>query len=471
MLKGHVRIDLHNHKTGLKDRYEQENLITKAVDYITPFYISGGATLTNMLLPLYKRALGGIMLFDDLLTESRDNIWLPSDAHLVGFAGQTQTFDDLQGSLNTSESSVGSTGATTVWDFATNQAKGLIKSVALTGVNSNGSYACTPFARNANMFHRIYDDGAMFRAIPITFKDNYFYYISIPSDDSTATTSHTVEVRKQYVAINKLKVADAIESYGARSEVIDTITITTSRSVNNLITRACVDTATGYVYFCYNLVNGEGNNGSFAYQRMSIDDIVNTGTVAVSSEVVVTVPNMEISVSLCDRMRIINGVAYIYGVNKQKMYIVDLSNTANVIEVALTGDYLYASGAGDDFIPLSPNGAVIINLVETQSENPKNKYYHAYLYPDGHILKEPEPYSTDDNQQPQTQYATSGVDAMVTTPQLIQPVYNVWGWGNAGMTFTTPLNYLGSICNLQQAVTKTSSTSMKVTYTLTDITE
>ena len=53
MIKGHVAIELHNHKTGLRDRIEGDNMITNALNYVIPI-VMGGNTSAENLMPLCK---------------------------------------------------------------------------------------------------------------------------------------------------------------------------------------------------------------------------------------------------------------------------------------------------------------------------------------------------------------------------------------------------------------------------------
>ncbi len=132
MIKGHVAIELHNHKTGLRDRIEGDNMITNALNYVIPI-VMGGNTSAERLMPLCKKALGSLMLFDGTLTEDKNNMFLPAEAHLVAFAdrGLDTTHSD-RGSLNSAETYQTDTGYQSVWDFSTSQANGTIKSLALS---------------------------------------------------------------------------------------------------------------------------------------------------------------------------------------------------------------------------------------------------------------------------------------------------------------------------------------------------
>ena len=156
MLKGHVQIDLHNHKTGLTERIEQDNLITNAVEKLVNASVGRNKTASTFL-PLSTKTLGGVMLFEDPLTESVNNTIFPYSNKLIGYAGRTANNSSRQmGSLNAIETGPIENGYSNVWEFSSSQANGTISSMALTNsIIGNGSilypfYDYTIFANNTN---------------------------------------------------------------------------------------------------------------------------------------------------------------------------------------------------------------------------------------------------------------------------------------------------------------------------------
>lgn len=47
VIKGHVTIELHNHKTGLRDRIEGDNMVTNALNYVIPIVMGGNTSAEN----------------------------------------------------------------------------------------------------------------------------------------------------------------------------------------------------------------------------------------------------------------------------------------------------------------------------------------------------------------------------------------------------------------------------------------
>ena len=80
-MKGHTKIELFNAKTGeLEKSYEKDNLVTNAVKYLIAWQTMAGRSMNESVFPIAKNALGGLLLFDNTLTEDADNIAFPSDA-------------------------------------------------------------------------------------------------------------------------------------------------------------------------------------------------------------------------------------------------------------------------------------------------------------------------------------------------------------------------------------------------------
>lgn len=130
-IHGHSTIELTNIHTGEVERYENDNMVTNALDYYfqdvgafntSPIY---DADVRNNLIP---RLLGGLLLFDTELTESADNIICPSGVKMVGngayghSSGSESEVTEM-GTYDNVESHWTSDGkCVMVWSFATSQA-------------------------------------------------------------------------------------------------------------------------------------------------------------------------------------------------------------------------------------------------------------------------------------------------------------------------------------------------------------
>ena len=143
MLKGKSVIELTNIKTGEKERHEDCNLVTEAVQDVLSVNLMGmlynntyfnGNYGEGWMLPLKKNIMGGILLYQEELEEKTDNIYAPYSNPLIGYASDdaNNTEDVKRGSRNLTESKEIDNGFRFVWDFATSQANGTISAIALT---------------------------------------------------------------------------------------------------------------------------------------------------------------------------------------------------------------------------------------------------------------------------------------------------------------------------------------------------
>lgn len=133
MIKGHVCIDLHNHKSGFTERIEGDNIITSAFQNLLNRYVVANNPASEFC-PLATKMFGGIYLLDKTLD---NDIYMPGDSKLIGCGYQGQNTDTYMiGSYNNVESGRTGNDYVHVWDYSTSQANGEIKSLALVNVEA-----------------------------------------------------------------------------------------------------------------------------------------------------------------------------------------------------------------------------------------------------------------------------------------------------------------------------------------------
>lgn len=140
-MKGQTTIELTNVINGKKENYVDCNMITDAVSEV----LKTRGLIGNYDVPrneLVKSLLGGVVCFDEALTESAGNVFPPASATMIGNAVMDITSaDDVveMGSYNANESGWQQDGSfLAVYDFNTSQANGTIACVCLT--SDIGSY-------------------------------------------------------------------------------------------------------------------------------------------------------------------------------------------------------------------------------------------------------------------------------------------------------------------------------------------
>lgn len=464
MIRGHVTIDLHNHHSGFTERIEKDNLVTDAVGILASVY--AGANNTNLFMPIAEKALGGLMLFDGTLEEDAANIWFPGSVHLTGYAGQWENTDNpLFGSINRMETHATQNGYETVWDFSTSQANGIIAALARTAapgsVLDNNIFTgyMLQSMHSLNTSINIEND----RRPIIQLADQMLYTIkhleysrTKDSGSGIYTFQTKAAVKKEYIPIRKYKTADHVNRSDP-PEHIKEITLKTKTPQNILVNKNTnmhsmniLNGYDGYAY-CVNAERNESGDGRFHYQRIKISD----GSFDVEEQVTVSLPGIHLegntmSAAVC------RGKCFLLGYDNRYIYIVDLANTADV-RTADAGNgrwwFWYSDYYNTNIFTTDPGGTVRAAVGE-YTENNKYNFSNAIVYPDGYVLIN-RPYVENEN------YVYNGYKEVISnmTESLV---------GYVGVLGKVATNYLGTICNLAEPITKTAATSMKITYTLTD---
>lgn len=457
MIKGHVAIELHNHKTGLRDRIEGDNMITNALNYVIPI-VMGGNTSAENLMPLCKKALGSLMLFDGTLTEDKNNMFLPAEAHLVAFADrELDTTHSDRGSLNSAETDQTDTGYQSVWDFSTSQANGTIKSLALSlNYSFDGSYIRNspynlvgPFKTSGPSCKNLSDKTRFYcYALCYDVENQYLYYIDpelggvsqrTEKDDDGRTKylySTEIHIMKAYVPTTKFKLADypSPTNYG---EEVTSFIIETGTS--NKDCRGYFKN--GYDGYAY-MITPMDTTGEVEMYKLKLSDY----SFEISEAQTFTVKSVNFY-NYYGHSTANNGYAYIKSLDKKTIYIVNLSNPVDVQESKLPNDYTLSDGS-------------LANLKNGGVKFATNDSRYGICYPDGKIII---------NQQS----GSYSNDPISNDPRLIAD--NLVVFGHEAYSYYTLSNgnllnnYLGTIYNLPQPIVKTAASSMKVVYTLTDI--
>ena len=463
MIKGHVAIELHNHKTGLRDRIEGDNMVTNALNYAIPNVIGANYSADN-IMPICQKALGSVMLFDGILTEDKNNIFFPSEAHLVASANRNlNTTDSDRGSLNTAETYKTDTGYQSVWDFSTSQANGTIKSLALTlnsySRNSDSAIAynfVSPFTR-----YGIKDDNGntSFSPYPLCYDaDNQMlYYISASKGgtqsyqeedgDGKKVTKYRTEchVIKTYVPTSQFKLADYSDNRELGEEVA-TFYLESGTSYIDL--RGAIRNGyDGYAYMC----TPSGTEGDVEIYKLKISDY----SFELSEPINFTCKSTKMY-NYWGYSTVSKGYAYIISLEKKSLYIVNLANPVDVSESVLPNDLtIYGN------LMALKNGGVAFSTWKRISGTSDDEYREAICYPDGKIIVS-KYYRTSTSQSYPIFYPPRlFADNLMTFGS---NAYN--GYLSRGALVN---NYLGTIYNLPQPIVKTAASSMKVVYTLTDI--
>lgn len=263
-LKGSATIELTNVKTGAVERYEEHNLVTKALEYLhTPIgNLKAPCDLaSNGEEPAYKSSLGGIVLWDSVIDEDESIITKPAGVKMVGCAayGQTNTTESpCRGSFNESESYL--TTSTTersmkfVYDFATNQANGTIKSLSLTSLQGGwngfgGDKNCVDHANYSSGGEYCYNMGRI-------LKTPYWLNASLASPVRLICIDDEADVFYQLTSITTTKVNIAKR----KAHFYQKSLLSSMYQVHELVESYSIElpsTLSGTNTYCYNYVPAE----------------------------------------------------------------------------------------------------------------------------------------------------------------------------------------------------------------------
>lgn len=410
-LHGHVRVELRDRWTGrVVDSQEKDNLVTNAVQKMIMLSGYTARSLGQTYSPLYEKTLGGIFLFDNTLTESASNISFPSSAKVVGYAGQTANTDsNIIGSYNAQESTPISNGFTTVWDFLTSQANGAIASLARTspywgGVDGNAGW------RSDADFH--YDYGSPSTALSsyawlgYDEANGYMYICPTSSQTIEGVTYPASNIYRISGDLFKIHLANNVP---AASQMTLIKTLTSSDGYATAYFWTYDQYANNFVYMSGNTIHLVAMDGAHTTKSVS-----GTGS---GSDMAVT-------------------ENYYWRVSSGTVYRITKTNTADVQAYTLAASGLYVSAAENDVVFAHPYSSAGVMQV---------------LYPDGTII-------------------TSGTASrdQATMSQFGSSMYCMRYSSGALKSLYASSHYLGTIANLDAPVTKSSSQTMKIIYTLTE---
>ena len=401
-LHGHVRVETRDRWTGrVVESQEKENLVTDAAAKMIQTAQFGNL---NNWVPVYSTLLGGLMLFDNTLTENASNIYFPSSAKLVGYAGQVaDSSNTLCGSYNANESIFTSNGFTTVWDFLTSQANGTIASLARTShmIKDNPlfgySYSGSSFGTSGT---------SLSSSINVIGYDetNHILYFTVTTDITDSGISlNKNTIYKESIYIDKIGLTSPINAQ--KAEAVKTLTSSDGTA-----------SAYNWVYDKYD--NNFVYIASTTIHLVAIDGTHTTKTATgVSGQRFAVTEN------------------YYWVANGTTLYRIQKSNTANIQTYTVQGTNIAPSE--NDILYAWPSGFGNMSRV----------------YPDGTVITLSAKTASSTQSFAQSDYKNVGT------------LFGVRANGTAVYALT---NYLGTIANLDSAVTKTSSQTMKITYTLTE---
>ena len=452
-LKGHTKITLTDVNTGKKEVVESDNMVTNAVASILAHNYSG-LTDFHKLLPL-KDLFGGVLMFQNNITEDADNYNPPSETTnpMIANAGQTahSTASTTRGNPNGGEKVETETSIKYVWDWATNQGNGSINCVCLCP-NSFGDNGLKPFSTSGNLWTPIAVDNSALSGMsntnfPNSRDDCKRLPISIDSDGQTGkaiywsgTTFEEITVRKDWFKFGIMRGVNDFQEVSNRSA---TVRAMTKKQI-------CEDST---YYYCYEIT---GSTSVKIDKVKKSDFTVTQDDASISGASLYTGSYAFTALDACiPRFGYDGKYLYLPNSSANGFVGINLSNYADVVEVTGPVSLLLSDiKAGAGYTSARP---IVVS--------------EGLVYGDTYIINGTAAYQKTAPTQIYSSESTNRPNALdivrIGTSVYAYPcgknLYNDRGQGAAHFKV-----YLSTINNLNSEVTKTSSQNMKCEYTLTE---
>ncbi len=494
-LKGSATIELTN-ADGSKEVIEHDNMITNApADLLT--------TIRGEMPPLFQIAdngasyaqtmFGGIILFDEVLNEDASDYYFPS-ANVTGYASQDAYagLDVARGSFNQSEGGVQEDGSYKfVWDFATSQANGNIKSIALCP-NMMGQIGASVSIINSERkdFYVKNDPANPFNVNGYTFKgqsidgisDYYFEVLAVIGDIAYAydignnhlsddtknrfilNNGGKLKLYKFKIGVKSISVCDNIGN--ARYIGYDEIQLPTD--FINTLSSAYYKTTFAYNYdystgklavFPSYTKNDVAPKGTMKYVEIDLKNNYDVKTCTFTNNTVGTIQKEKgylyaekaAKTNFFVGSKYIVVVAYISDTDRNKIYVVNRDDNTDVKEVKWKDGNEFSMANNYFVYPAFVLGDNVLVFNGTYDHNNEKNYYILDLKT-GKLVKT----------------NATGMSDVVNVD-----IGNKAAFARTGtyLGFRTVVNpfILCTKNNLDTPIVKTASQTMKITYTLSEV--
>ena len=493
-LHGSATIELTN-ADGSKEVIKHDNIITNAPNDLLKGYSGGYATILKYMRlgDSFMQALfGGILLFSDSLDSDADAYNVPS-GKVVGYASQDAYagLDTARGSYNESESGAQVDGSYRfVWDFSTAQGNGTIKALALcpnimgqigmsativdserktfTPVNDLAS----PFQTNGYMLPNSgtdsTDDISNYNFLTIAIADDIVYAVNLDNISKRSSTSNYFLLNGGILRLYRFKLGltsvTALASVG-RAQYVDYVDVQlptdfvsqfpSYTSDTKMLQFQFIPNSKKLVVYPHYLGKMIEPNSSFKYVEIDIANAFNVMALTFTNNTGRNIPVYGSDTANGSTTSVHIGEKYIVAVattststsaNDYKFYAIKRSDNTNVKELKLVNE--------DEFITSSyrfqPNYMDANTFVITLFL-PNYDYCVCFIDSENGII-----HKTNAGQTYYYDNVSFSKVALMATGNYLKckPLINPF--------------VLCTKNNLDTAVTKTASQTMKITYTLTE---
>lgn len=469
-MKGRTTIELIDTKTGAKEVIESENMVTNA---LTKYFTNLGMLNTSAFNSSDMRGdgaifklLGGLLLFDNTIEENIDNILAPAGVGMTGNAAYGITSNDSVlefGSCNATESGWQADGSLKfVYEFATNQANGDIACVCLSSFehgyigegNKSGKQKSSsrddlnyPGDYNYLLLDGKYLNHDYPRIVCIDPEEstvtvidrNNLYYSSSAADEFYGNTGK-LKLMKYRIPLSKYDLRDTQNKHILLEEKEidlpeDFITFVKANSPTSIRCRTlCV---TDFVYIIYE-ADTSYNRESSVIMILKINPDYTMESYKVVNQTGVALYN----ISGNNTGFVLSDKLVLRSRSSEEVYCINIKNSADFCKISNVASLNMYSVSRNQIMSFTHNKAHLpVGVIDLERKEilPINTTKRSYGGPFAGTIKDNSLIQIRDSSE------------------------------SSGGTFTLmrSMNYLATINNLENKVTKTSDKTMKITYTLT----
>ena len=458
MLKGTMKIELTDVHTGKTETVLEQNMVTNQLSNI--FRHMGYSKDPDKLLtdwaPHYKTLLGGLLLFDTPIEEEPDMVYPPAEANLVGCAVynmQNSTTNTVRGGYNATESELNTANGYMkyVYDFTTAQANGTIACACLTHAYGGYSgYGGKDVANStSNVLGLSIDTGAMHYVYPsftggstgdhysgLTLGTTEVLFLIDPENDCAyyfrINSAKGITIFKRRAMMRSISV---LTSPRTTKPILESTTLSLTTSIPTSYISWNFDPATNALYICGSSASYKAANTTFLITKIQFE------TWDVTQYSTSNTTGVQISTSGTRYCYCHNGYAYIRSYNSPyEIYKLEIGNAANVVKMNRNGftisgypifginDRIYYESYDDQLRIVNGHSNTVLSP-EAIRVCGSNSYQYSYT-----------PVRNDRS----LYYVSAGSTTYY------------------GLALIT--NYLATLNNLAEPVTKTADKTMKVTY-------
>ena len=478
-IKGKTTFELTDVNTGAVEIIEEENMITNGLqDFLTTYGMFGSNLLKSLgSSQLWTSLVGGLFLFDSRLDEDVNNTFMPAGVKMIGCGSKDVANSGIVtelGSYNSSESGVQEDGSIkVVYDFSTAQANGTISCACLTsGIGGYVSMGCASGRYYNENTLSMYLGDSYARQVGIegagndkrrllypVYGENAIYFSNprnIVYTSAYASQHWSVTKKIQILKVRAGFTGVGLKDYKSLNNVIETYDVDIPQDILDYMgtsTRCAVTSTDGIdrnIYVIFTKTDTISLGAGAFFWIMKIDQNMQAAAYRfdnnIGKDMRIFYSKPSLTVTYMDYYTFNGDYLWVYD-DEYYLYGVKYADSTQIIETGVKGS------------SNSPMYNIGKDLIGLCGENYDSGYYYSPAIYD--VVNRT--YTRTNGREQQT--------AGVTWCCSLTPFADRRGvylhYRDSDIKIYKDARYLATINNLEEPVVKTSSKTMKVTYTLT----